>query len=47
MNERDHLEDYLKICKRMYLRMEREGTWPWKEEDSTETEDMIDSEHNP
>ena len=27
-----HLEEYLRLCQRIYERMEREGTWPWREE---------------
>ena len=26
------LERYLELCQRMYERMERENSWPWKEE---------------
>jgi hypothetical protein len=43
------LERYLELCQRIYERMEREGSWPWAEEDipvpdSTLPEDLIDSE---
>ncbi|MEM5471918.1 hypothetical protein WNZ14_09305 [Hoeflea sp. AS60] len=27
-----HLEEYLRLCQRIYERMERDGTWPWTEE---------------
>lgn len=27
------LERYLALCKRVYERMERDGTWPWKDQD--------------
>jgi hypothetical protein len=37
------LEAYFELCKRIYERMEREGTWPWAA-DSTNPEDVIDSE---
>jgi hypothetical protein len=41
------LEAHLRLCKRVYLRMEREGSWPWKQEpDSTLPEDLIESEDN-
>lgn len=43
MNERDHLEEYFQLCKRIYEQMERDGTWPWKT-DSTKIKDVIDSE---
>jgi hypothetical protein len=44
------LEQYLLLCQRMYERMEREGTWPWKsdipEADSTLSREVIDSDSN-
>lgn len=39
------LERYLALCKRIYERMERDGTWPWL--DSTESQDLVDSKGNP
>ena len=36
------LERYLALCKRIYERMERDGTWPWS--DSTDRGDLLDSE---
>jgi hypothetical protein len=43
------LERYLELCQRIYERMERDGTWPWKSDDiphddSTLSESLIDSE---
>ena len=39
------LERYLELCQRIYERMERDGSWPWKNgEDSTLEKEMIDSE---
>lgn len=38
------LERYLALCKRIYERMEHEGTWPWK--DSTLFEDLVESPDN-
>lgn len=36
---------YLEFCQRMYERMERDGTWPWKQAvDSTLSENLVDSE---
>ena len=43
MNEPDHLEEYLAICKAVFEQMQRDGTWPWPG-DSTNPEDMVDSE---
>lgn len=36
---------YLELCKRIYVRMERDGSWPWG--DSRKYEDLIESEDNP
>ena len=42
------LERYLELCERIYERMERDGTWPWKDDipksDSTVPENLIDSD---
>lgn len=46
MNEQEHLEEYLAICLAVYEQMKRGGTWPW-ETDSTNPEDVLDSERNP
>ena len=44
------LEQYLLLCQRMYERMERDGTWPWKsdipEADSTLSGKVVDSDSN-
>lgn len=43
MNESEALEQYFAICKRVYERMERDGTWPWAEqEDSSNSEDLVE-----
>ena len=45
-----YLERYLELCKRMYERMERDGTWPWADSpgtDSQESGEMVESEDNP
>ena len=46
MKEDEFLERYLALCKRIYERMEREGTWPW-ESDSQDLEDLLESGDNP
>lgn len=33
MTEKERFEQFLELCKRMFERMEREGTWPWPDED--------------
>lgn len=43
MEPSPQLEAFFELCKRIYERMEREGTWPWPA-DSTNPEDMVDSE---
>jgi hypothetical protein len=46
MDKQDHLEEYLAICQAVYEQMKRDGTWPWAV-DSTNPEDVIDSDSNP
>ena len=42
------LERYLAQCKRIYEDMERDGSWPWKDEmDSTHSDDVVNSGNNP
>ncbi len=31
MTEEQRFEQFLELCKRIYDRMEREGSWPWPE----------------
>jgi len=46
MNKDEHLERHLELCRRVYLRMLADGSWPWKKEgDSLKSEDVIESEH--
>ena len=42
MEPSPELEAYLELCKRIYERMAREGTWPWTS-DSQNSEDLVDS----
>ena len=48
MTNNDHLERHLNLCRRMFLRMLADGSWPWKEdeEDSRDSEDMVESDNN-
>jgi len=41
MSDDERLEAYLKLCLRMYERMKREGSFPWR--DSTKAKDAVDS----
>lgn len=44
MDKEEHLRRHLELCKRVYERMKREGSWPWAEEvDSPKSEDVVDS----
>jgi hypothetical protein len=48
MTHDDHLNEHLELCKRVYERMRRDNTWPWTDAtDSTESEDLVESDHNP
>ena len=31
MTEEQRFEQFIELCKRIYERMEREGSWPWPE----------------
>lgn len=42
MEREKQLQRYLRLCQRIYERMEAEGSWPWP--DSTDAEDLVDSE---
>lgn len=45
MTNDEHLECHLELCRRVYLRMLAEGSWPWKDDDdSPKSEDMVESE---
>lgn len=45
MDKHDHLQRHLELCRRTYLRMLADETWPWREEpDLTISEDVIESE---
>ena len=41
MNDDEFLDEYLELCKSIYERMEREGSWPWL--DSQNSENLIES----
>ena len=44
MENDKQLDDFIDLCKRMYERMEREGSWPWA--DSPNSEGLVESEGN-
>ena len=43
MENDERLDRYLALCRRIYERMKREGTWPWTT-DSTKMNDAVESE---
>ena len=45
MNKEEHLERHLDLCRRVYLRMLAEGSWPWAEgSDSPKSENVVEPE---
>jgi hypothetical protein len=47
MNKDEHLERHLELCRRVYLRMLADGSWPWEDaEDSPNPENLVESEDN-
>lgn len=45
MDSKEHLNRHIELCKRIYLRMLRDGSWPWA--DSPKSEDLVESDRNP
>jgi hypothetical protein len=44
MNDKDRLDQYLELGRRIQLRMLRDGTWHWPpDDDSPNPENVIDS----
>ncbi len=47
MTKEEHLERHLELCRRVYLRMLADGSWPWKDgSDSSKSEDVLESDDN-
>lgn len=42
MDKNEHLDRHLDLCKRVYERMRRDGTWPWR--DSPVSGDVLEYE---
>lgn len=42
MDNNERLERYLELCRRIYERMRRDGTWPWA--DSQKSDVVVESE---
>lgn len=45
MDNTERLERYLELCRRIYERMKREGSWPWP--DSQNSDRMVESKETP
>jgi hypothetical protein len=45
MTDEQSFKQFLELCKRVCERMEREGSWPWRE--SPNPEDLVESDDNP
>ncbi len=44
MDHDKRLAIHLELCERIFRRMQRDGSWPWKQEpDSPNSEDLVDS----
>jgi hypothetical protein len=44
MNKDEQLKKHLELCRRVYLRMLADGSWPWENlPDSPKPEDVIES----
>ena len=43
MDNDERLDRYLELCRRIYERMKRDGTWPWTT-DSTKANGAVESE---
>lgn len=42
MTEEERIEQFIELCKRMVLRMQREGSWPWPVDDFEDPEPQDD-----
>lgn len=44
MKNNDHLKQHLDLCKRIYLRMRKDGAWPWRDRpDSQKSGNLVES----
>lgn len=50
MSEDPRFEQFIELCKRAFERMERDGSWPWPEEEDEhpppETKPITNSKNN-
>ena len=45
MTEDERIKRHLELCKRMYLRMLLDGSWPWRQSPEDNSSDTLE-EHN-
>lgn len=45
MDNEERLLEYLDLCRRIYQRMLKDGTWPWA--DSPKFKDLVESGDSP
>lgn len=42
MDKEEHLRQHLELCKRIYLRMLEDGTWPWRDSPENDKSDRVE-----
>lgn len=45
MKDQEKFDQFLELCREVYERMRREGSWPWP--DSPDAADVVESDDNP
>lgn len=43
MTHDEHLRQHFELCKRMYLRMLEDGSWPWRDSPNEDEPDKMDA----
>lgn len=47
MTHDERLAIHLELCERIFERMQRDGSWPWRNElDSQDSDDVVESGNN-
>ncbi len=47
MDHDERLEIHMKICRQIFERMRREGSWPWREEGgSSDSDNLVELDGN-
>ena len=42
MTDEERIEQFIELCKRMFFRMQREGSWPWPVDETEEPDPQED-----